>query len=62
MIWMAPRGIVAAAISSIFAFELEELGYPEASALAAITLLVIVGTVIFYGLTAGPLARRLGLK
>lgn len=61
MIWMAPRGIVAAAISSIFAFELEELGYPEASALAAIILLVIVGTVIFYGLTAGPLARRLGL-
>ena len=61
MIWMAPRGIVAAAISSIFAFELEELGYPEAGALAATILLVIVGTVIFYGLTAGPLARRLGL-
>lgn len=61
MIWMAPRGIVAAAISSIFAFQLEALGYPEAGALAATILLVIIGTVIFYGLTAGPLARRLGL-
>lgn len=59
--WMAPRGIVAAAIVSIFSFELEELGYAESGALTAIVLLVIVGTVTFYGLTAGPAARRLGL-
>lgn len=59
--WMAPRGIVAAAIVSIFSFELEELGYAESGALTATVLLVIVGTVTFYGLTAGPAARRLGL-
>lgn len=61
LMWMAPRGIVAAAIASIFAFEMEELGYAEAGALSATVLLVIIGTVIFYGLTAGPVARRLGL-
>lgn len=61
LMWMAPRGIVAAAIASIFAFEMEELGYLEAGALSVTVLLVIVGTVIFYGLTAGPVARRLGL-
>lgn len=61
MIWMAPRGIVAAAVASIFSFELVELGLEGAEALAAITFLVIVGTVTFYGLTAGFVARRLGL-
>lgn len=61
MIWMAPRGIVAAAVASIFSFELVEIGLEGAEALAAITFLVIVGTVTFYGLTAGPVARRLGL-
>lgn len=62
LMWLAPRGIVAAAVTSVFAFELEELGYPEASQLAAAIFLVIVGTVVFYGLTAGPVARRLGLS
>ena len=55
--WMAPRGIVAAAIVSIFSFELEALGYAESGALTATVLLVIVGTVTFYGLTAGPAHR-----
>jgi NhaP-type Na+/H+ or K+/H+ antiporter len=59
---MAPRGIVAAAISSIFAFELEEAGVVGAEQLVPLTFLVIVGTVTFYGLTAGPLARALGLS
>jgi len=62
LMWLAPRGIVAAAVASIFAFELSELGYHEAELLAATIFLVIVGTVIFYGLTAGLVARRLGLS
>jgi NhaP-type Na+/H+ or K+/H+ antiporter len=62
MSWMAPRGIVAASVSSLFAFELVEAGYPEAQMLVSVTFLVIVGTVMLYGLTAGPLARRLGLS
>ena len=59
--WMAPRGIVAAAVASIFAIELAHLGYPNADKLVSLTFLVIIGTVVVYGLTAGPLARRLGL-
>lgn len=60
--WMAPRGIVAAAVSSIFALELTEIGYPEAERLVPYTLAVIIGTVAIYSLTAGTLARRLGLS
>ncbi|MFP6583105.1 MAG: sodium:proton antiporter [Candidatus Hydrogenedentota bacterium] len=59
--WMAPRGIVAAAVSSIFAIHLSEQGYAEASVLPTITFMVIVGTVLTYGLTAKLVARKLDL-
>ncbi|MBP8947791.1 MAG: sodium:proton antiporter, partial [Candidatus Promineofilum sp.] len=61
LMWMAPRGIVAASVASVFAFELSELGVPNAELLSPLVFLVIVGTVIFYGLTSGPVARWLGL-
>ncbi len=57
--WMAPRGIVAAAVSSVFAFRLAEKGIAGAETLVPITFLVIVVTVTIYGLTAYPLARML---
>ena len=59
--WMAPRGIVAASVASLFAIELEHAGFEEANMLVSVTFLVIIGTVLIYGLSAGPLARRLGL-
>lgn len=60
--WMAPRGIVAAAVASIFALRLQqEMQIPQVGSLVPLVFLVIVGTVATYGLTAGPLARRLGL-
>lgn len=59
--WMAPRGIVAAAVSAVFAIDLVAAGYEGAARLASLTFLVIVATVAVYGLTAAPLARRLGL-
>tara|TARA_R110002096_G_scaffold233764_3_gene423886 strand:- start:233 stop:2029 length:1797 start_codon:yes stop_codon:yes gene_type:complete len=61
---MAPRGIVAAAVSSVFALELSQTGGPfaeEAARIVPLTYTVIVGTVTFYGLLAGPIARKLGL-
>ena len=58
---LAPRGIVAAAVSSVFALEMERLGVPGAGQLATVTFLVIVGTVAIYGLAASPIARWLGL-
>lgn len=59
--WVAPRGIVAAAVSSLFALELSQHGYAEAGQLASVTFLVIICTVLVYGFTASPLARRLGV-
>jgi NhaP-type Na+/H+ or K+/H+ antiporter len=56
--WLAPRGIVAASVASVFALRMGESG----GGLVPATFLVIVGTVTVYGLTAAPLARRLGLS
>ncbi len=56
--WLAPRGIVAASVASVFALRMGDAG----TGLVPATFLVIVGTVAVYGLTAAPLARRLGLS
>ncbi len=60
--WMAPRGIVAAAVTSVFALGLEAAGHPDAARLLPTMFLVIVASVSLYGLTAAPLARTLGLS
>lgn len=60
--WIAPRGIVAAAVASLFSYKLEQLGIPGASQLTDVTFLVIAGTVVVYGLTLGPLSRLLDLS
>jgi NhaP-type Na+/H+ or K+/H+ antiporter len=57
--WMAPRGIVAAATASTFGAELAAKNVRGASKILPVTFLVIVATVALYGLTAGPVARRL---
>ncbi len=65
--WLAPRGIVAAAVGSLFALNLARMEgiHPQIAADAAklepIVFLTIVGTVAIYGLTLSPLARWLGL-
>lgn len=59
--WMAPRGIVAAAVASIFALRLEEVGLAGSDVLVPQTFFVIIGTVALYGLTAPWAGRRLGL-
>lgn len=55
--WLAPRGIVAASVASVFALRMGDAGED----LVPATFVVIVGTVLVYGLTAFPLARKLGL-
>ena len=59
--WMDPRGIIAASTASTFALGLSQAGIANAESLIALTFLTIVGTVLIYGLTALPLARRLNL-
>ncbi len=60
--WMAPRGIVAASVASVFALKLQAKGVNEARLLLPFTFSVVAMTVIVYGLSAAPLARRLGLS
>jgi NhaP-type Na+/H+ or K+/H+ antiporter len=59
--WIAPRGIVAAAISALFAIKLEQSGYQEAALLVPLTFMVIIGTVVLQSSTASFLAKRLGV-
>lgn len=59
--WIAPRGIVAAAISALFSIKLEEQGVENASILVPLTFSVIIGTVVWQSFTARPLARWLGV-
>jgi NhaP-type Na+/H+ or K+/H+ antiporter len=59
---MAPRGIVAAAIASVFALRLTEEGNEQAPVLVPLAFTVIVGTIAVYGLAATPIARWLGLS
>jgi NhaP-type Na+/H+ or K+/H+ antiporter len=57
--WLAPRGIVAAAVAAFFGIRLEQVGLIEADYMVALTFMVIVGTVGIYGLTLSPLAKWL---
>ncbi|GAB4118858.1 MAG: sodium:proton antiporter [Rhodothalassiaceae bacterium] len=59
--WIAPRGIVAAAVSALFAIRLEAEGVEDAALLVPLTFAVIVTTVVVHSLTARPLARFLGV-
>ncbi|MFG2411601.1 cation:proton antiporter [Streptomyces goshikiensis] len=60
--WMAPRGIVAAATASTFSVSLVQAGVAGAQKILPATFIVIVATVMVYGLTALPAARLLGVR
>ncbi len=60
--WMAPRGIVAASVASIFGLQLEDLGVEDADLVVPFTFFIIITTVVIYGTTAGPVAGLLGVK
>lgn len=59
--WIAPRGIIAAAVSALFAPRLEQMGFDKADLLVALTFVVIIGTVVLQSATARVLARALGV-
>lgn len=59
--WIAPRGIVAAAISALFSIKLEAHGVDNAGMLVPLTFSVIIGTVVWQSFTARPLAQWLGV-
>ncbi|MDT8375558.1 MAG: cation:proton antiporter [Mariprofundaceae bacterium] len=56
---MAPRGVVAAGITSLFVIILIQAGYKEAEILLALVYIIIIASVFVYSFLASPLAHRL---
>ena len=59
--WIAPRGVVAVAVSSFFGVALVDAGFEDGARLSALAFAVVFATVIAHGFTIKPLARALGL-
>ncbi len=59
---MAPRGIVAAAVTSVFAITMVDAGYAEANHMISATFLLVFVSVLVYGIASRPLANRLHLS
>ncbi|MGB2689834.1 MAG: sodium:proton antiporter [Desulfobacterales bacterium] len=60
--WIGPRGIVAAAVASLFAVELNAYGIAGGNELRALVFMVITVTVLSAGLTGGVVAQILDLR
>lgn len=60
--WIAPRGIVAAAVASLFANELERAGIPGGVEMRALVFVIIASTVTLQGLTAAIVGQLLGVR
>ncbi|NND81295.1 MAG: sodium:proton antiporter [Gammaproteobacteria bacterium] len=57
--WIGPRGIVAAAVSAVFALRLQELGFEGAESIVPLAFMIIIGTVVLQSLTARSVAKLL---
>ncbi len=60
--WIGPRGIVAAAVASLFAVQLNTYGIAGGNELRALVFMVITVTVLSAGLTGGLVAKILDLR
>lgn len=60
--WIAPRGIVAAAVAAVFGPALLARGYPGAELLLPLVFTLILFTVVAHGLSIGWLSRKLDLS
>jgi len=59
--WIGPRGIVAAAVTALFAIRLQDIGVEHAELLVPLAFTIIIGTVILQGATAKFIAQKLGV-
>ena len=65
--WIAPRGIVAVAVSGLFGSLLMDLSeqsrfeFGTADQIAPLAFALVFATVVIHGFTIGPLSRQLGL-
>lgn len=60
--FMAPRGVVAAAITSLFALILHENGQPNAEVLMALVYIIVIVSVMVYSFLATPLSHWLDVR
>ncbi|WP_440055090.1 cation:proton antiporter [Pseudoalteromonas sp. T1lg65] len=60
--WIAPRGIVAAAVGSVFALSMTKSGIVDSHKMVPLIFTVIIVTVVLQSLTATPFARLLGVR
>jgi hypothetical protein len=59
--WIAPRGVVAVAVSGLFAQALAGAGVVDAQRMVPLAFLVVIATVLLHGFSIRPLARALGI-
>lgn len=59
--WIAPRGIVAVAVSGLFAEKMVGLGFEDGSKMVPLAFAMVFATVVAHGFTIAPLGRFLGL-
>jgi len=59
--WIAPRGIVAAAVAGVFAPGMVDIGYVDAELLVPLIFVLILATVLLHGFSINYIARALGL-
>ncbi len=59
---MAPRGVVAAAITALFSLLLEQKGLIGGAVLESLVYAIIILSVLFYGFLAAPLSRWLRVE
>lgn len=60
--WIAPRGVVAGSMASLFTLELANLGYKEAAFLEAFTFSIIGTTILVQGTLTDLVAKILKVK
>ena len=60
--WIAPRGIVAVAVSGLFGTALVEAGVPDAERMTVVAFAIVASTILLHGFSLSPLAKMLGLK
>lgn len=59
--WLAPRGIVCAAVAGVMGPLLVDAGFPDGEKLLPLAFSIVLVTVLLHGLTASAVARKLGL-
>lgn len=60
--WIAPRGIVAVAITGLFALRLVDQGFPGAESLVPLSFAVVIVTIFAHGFSAAWVAKKLGIE